>query len=109
MEPKKLTETLSVAGQVQPGEVEQLARAGFKAIICNRPDDEEPGQPDFAEIAAAAEAQGLEVRHIPVDASRTVEMQKDEFARALAELPSPVLAYCRTGNRCTLLHQAISG
>ena len=109
MEPVKLTDTLSVAGQVQPEEVEQLAKAGFKAIICNRPDDEEPGQPDFAEIAAAAEAQGLEVRHIPVDASRPVEMQKDEFARALEELPAPVLAYCRTGNRCTLLHQAISG
>ncbi|GAA5053766.1 TIGR01244 family sulfur transferase [Erythrobacter westpacificensis] len=109
MEPKKLTDSLSVAGQVQPEEVEQLAKAGFKAIICNRPDDEEPGQPDFAEIAAAAEAQGLEVRHIPVDASRPVEMQKDAFARALAELPAPVLAYCRTGNRCTLLHQAVTG
>ncbi|WP_338068463.1 TIGR01244 family sulfur transferase [Aurantiacibacter odishensis] len=109
MEPVKLTDTLSVAGQVQPEEVEQLAKAGFKAIICNRPDDEEPGQPDFAEIAAAAEAQGLEVRHIPVDASRPVEMQKDAFARALAELPAPVLAYCRTGNRCTLLHQAVTG
>ncbi len=109
MEPKKLTDSLSVAGQVQPEEVEQLAKAGFKAIICNRPDDEEPGQPDFAEIAAAAEEQGLEVRHIPVDASRPVEMQKDAFARALAELPAPVLAYCRTGNRCTLLHQAVTG
>tara|TARA_B100001057_G_scaffold468556_1_gene527853 strand:- start:386 stop:715 length:330 start_codon:yes stop_codon:yes gene_type:complete len=109
MEPTKLTDTLSVAGQVRPEEIEQLARAGFKAIICNRPDHEEPGQPDFAEVAAAAEAQGMKVRHIPVDASRTVEMQKDEFARALAEMPGPVLAYCRTGNRCTLLHQAISG
>lgn len=109
MEPKKLTETLSVSGQVRPDEVEQLAKAGFRAIICNRPDDEEPGQPDFAEIAAAAKAQGLEVRHIPVDASRPVEMQKDLFVRALAELPAPVLAYCRTGNRCTLLHQAVTG
>lgn len=109
MEPKSLTDGLSVAGQVRPEDVPQLAREGFKAIICNRPDDEEPGQPDFAEIAAAARAQGMEARHIPVDAARPVAMQKDEFARALAELPGPVLAYCRTGNRCTLLHEAVSG
>lgn len=108
MEPTKLSDTLSVAGQVQPDEVADMARAGFKSIICNRPDDEEPGQPDFADIAAAAQAQGMAVRHIPVDATRPVEMQKDEFARALAELPAPVLAYCRTGNRCTMLHQAVS-
>lgn len=107
MEPHKLTDTLSVTGQVRPEEVQQLAAAGFKAIICNRPDHEEPGQPDFAEVAAAARAQGMEVRHIPVDAERTVEMQKDEFARALEELPAPVLAYCRTGNRCTKLHEAV--
>ena len=107
MEPTKLSETLSVAGQVTAEEVEQLAEAGFKSIICNRPDDEE--QPDFADIAAAAQAQGMEVRHIPVDAMHPVEMQKDEFARALAEMPAPVLAYCRTGNRCTMLHHAVSG
>lgn len=109
METTKLTENLSVSGQVKPEDVPELAREGFKAIICNRPDEEEPGQTDFAEVAAAAEALGLPVRHIPVDAERPVEMQKDDFARALAEMPGPVLAYCRTGNRCTLLHQAMSG
>lgn len=109
MEPTKLDDTLFVAGQVRPEEVEQLAKAGFKSIICNRPDHEEPGQPDFAEVAAAAQAQGMEARHIPVDAARPVETQKDAFARALEELPGPVFAYCRTGNRCTMLHQAISG
>lgn len=109
MEPTKLSDNLSVMGQVQPDEVAALAEQGFKAIICNRPDDEEPGQPDFAEVAAAAEALGLPARHIPVDAMRPVEMQKDEFAQALAEMPGPVLAYCRTGNRCTLLHNAVSG
>jgi len=109
MESTKLSDTLTVSGQVKPEEVEQLAKAGFKAIICNRPDDEEPGQPDFADIAAAAEKLGMPARHIPVDADRPVELQKDEFARALAELPAPVFAYCRTGNRCTKLHEAVTG
>lgn len=109
MEPNKLTEDLAVMGQITPEDVAALAQAGFKSIICNRPDEEEPGQPDFAEIAAAAEAQGMPAVQIPVDAERPVEMQKDAFARALADLPGPVLAYCRTGNRCTLLHQAVTG
>lgn len=109
METTKLSDTLSVTGQVRPDEVAQLARAGFRSVICNRPDDEEPGQPDFAQIAAAAREQGMEARHIPVDAEHTVEMQSAAFARALDELPKPVLAYCRTGNRCTKLHEAVTG
>ena len=104
----KLSDALTVTGQVRPDEMAQLARAGFRSVICNRPDHEEPGQPDFAQIAAAARAQGMEARHIPVDAEHTVEMQSAAFARALDELPKPVLAYCRTGNRCTKLHEAVS-
>ena len=109
METTKLSDTLSVTGQVRPDDISQLAKAGFRSVICNRPDNEEPGQPDFAQIAAAAREQGMEARHIPVDAEHTVEMQNAAFARALAELPGPVLAYCRTGNRCTKLHEAVNG
>ena len=35
-------------------------------IVNNRPDGEEPGQPAGDEIKAAAEAAGLDYRHIPV-------------------------------------------
>ncbi|WP_337189608.1 TIGR01244 family sulfur transferase [Aurantiacibacter rhizosphaerae] len=108
MDTTQLTDGLSVSPQISPAEVSELAAAGYKSIICNRPDEEETGQPDFADIAAAATALGLSTRHIPVDAERPVEMQADAFAKALAELPGPVLAYCRTGNRCTKLHEAIS-
>ncbi len=108
MKTTKLDDDLSVSGQVQPRDVPELARAGYRTIICNRPDEEEPGQPTFAEIAAIAESLGLKVAHIPVDDAHPVEMQKGEFARALAQLPAPVLAYCRTGNRCTRLHEAVS-
>ena len=43
----ELTDTLSMAGQIQPADVAQLAAAGYETIICNRPDDEEPHQPSM--------------------------------------------------------------
>lgn len=109
MDITRLSEGLAVSPQVTREELPALAAAGFRAVVCNRPDKEEAGQPDFAEIAAAARALGLEARHIPVDDSHPVAMQKDLFAQALDELPQPVLAYCRTGNRCTKLYEAVSG
>lgn len=99
----KLTDDLYVAGQILPEQIPALAKFGIKAIICNRPDGEDPDQPDFANIAGAAEAAGLPCCHQPVVAATLTPDAGAEFARLLAELPRPVLAYCRTGNRCTNL------
>jgi sulfide:quinone oxidoreductase len=102
MQLKKLDERLSVGPQVTPDEVASLAKWGFRSIICNRPDDEDYGQPSFAEIAAAARAQGLEARHIPVS-GQPGPGQVEQFATALRELPGPVFAYCRSGGRAARL------
>ena len=61
MTAKPITPTLSVSEQVLPQEVAALAAAGFKSIVCNRPDGEGADQPSFAEIEAAATAAGLPV------------------------------------------------
>ena len=45
----------AVAGQIQPDQIGALAAAGFKSIVCARPDNEEPGQPSFRQISAEAE------------------------------------------------------
>ena len=55
---RKIDETISVAGQITPDDVTAAAAQGFTFVINNRPDDEQPGQPGGAEIAAAAEAAG---------------------------------------------------
>ena len=107
MQLTKLDDRLSVGPQITPDEVANLARRGFRSIICNRPDDEDPGQPSFAEIAAAAAEQGMEVRHIPV-ASRPAEAQAAAFAEALQEMPGPTYAYCRSGGLAGAL-AAMSG
>ena len=49
----ELTHTFSVAGQIQPEDVRALAQHGYRVIICNRPDNEEPNQPSMAAVAAA--------------------------------------------------------
>jgi len=103
MEPKALTAELSVSEQVQPGDVRAVKAAGFRTIICNRPDGEGPDQPTFEEIAMAARKEGLEIVYLPVDPSMVKDEDAADFDKALAELPGPVLAFCRTGTRCATL------
>ena len=100
---KQLTAKLHVAGQITVDDVKQAAAAGFTAIINNRPDGEEPGQPSAAEIAAAARAAGLAYVHQPVVGSNISDADVDTFARLVAETPGKILAHCRTGTRCTML------
>jgi len=76
---------------------------GFRAILCNRPDGEDPGQPAYGTIAEAARAEGLEVRWVPVISGQITLDTVDEFRAALAGMPAPLLAYCRSGTRCTML------
>jgi sulfide:quinone oxidoreductase len=96
---KALTPTLSVTGQIRPEELSDVARAGFRAVVCNRPDGEAPDQPGFSEIERAAREQGLEVRYLPAESGKVSDEQGSTFGKLMDELPRPVLAYCRTGMR----------
>ncbi len=90
-----------VSGQILPADVPGLKPSGISMIICNRPDDEEPGQPTAAEIKQAADAEGMQFRHVPIVRGigpADVEAMQD----ALAAAGGKVLAYCRTGNRSAL-------
>ena len=98
MQIRTIDEGLSVGPQIAPEQVAELKARGFRSVICNRPDAEEPGQPSFAAVAEAARIGGLQARHIPV-AGTASEAQATEFAAALRDLPGPVYAYCRSGSR----------
>jgi sulfide:quinone oxidoreductase len=95
----QITEDYSVSPQIAVEDVAEIARLGFRTLMCNRPDAEDPGQPDFARIAAAAEAHGLVVSHVPVQSGGITPQDVDAFRAAMAELPRPVFAYCRSGTR----------
>ena len=77
--------------------------AGYRSILCNRPDGEDYGQPAYDAVAAAAEAAGLAVRWVPIVSGQMTQAALDEFRAALDEMPKPILAYCLTGTRCTML------
>ena len=103
MDLKRLTPEIAVAGQIMPEDVAAIAAAGYRAIICNRPDDEAPGQPPYAAIEAAARKAGIATRFVPVVPGKIGADDVTAFAEALRALPSPVLAYCRSGARSSSL------
>jgi sulfide:quinone oxidoreductase len=103
MQPKQLTHDLSVGSQIDLADVQAIADQGFKSIICNRPDGEGPDQPSFTEIERAASAAGLSSRYLPVAIGKVSDTEAAQFKAALAALPKPVLAYCRSGTRSATL------
>jgi uncharacterized protein (TIGR01244 family) len=103
MEYRQITEDYSVSGQIQPQDVADVRAAGFKSVICNRPDDEQPGQPSADSVKEAVEAAGLEFRYIPVVSGQITSENVNDMGAALDELKGPVFAYCRSGARCTNL------
>ena len=100
---RPLDPTVAVAPQITPDDVPAIAAAGYVAIVNNRPDGEEAGQPDGESIRAAAEAAGLAYTAIPVTQAGFSRPQVDAMIAALAAADGPVLAYCRSGTRsCNL-------
>ena len=101
MDIRKITDEISVSPQIRVADVAAIAAAGFRSVICNRPDGESADQPLSDDVAAAVEASGMAWRMLPV--SQVSRADIDAFGKLLEELPKPVLAFCRSGTRCTAL------
>jgi uncharacterized protein (TIGR01244 family) len=100
---RRIDDRISVAPQIAPEDVAEIAAAGFMAIVNNRPDGEDAGQPEGEAIRRAAEAAGLSYTEIPVTPGGFSANQVEAMAAVLAAAPGPVLAYCRSGTRsCNL-------
>ena len=99
---KKLSEKLFVSGQIQTADLEAIAQAGVKTVINNRPDGEMPGQPSGDSIRIAAEALGLNYHAIPVAGGFSMD-QVEAVREILASDETPVLAFCASGTRSTIL------
>ena len=98
-----VSKTFAVSPQLEASDMRGLADAGFDAVICNRPDGEEPGQPTVASIREAAEAAGLAFHHIPVSGGEFPPVAIEAFAKVREEADGKVLAFCRTGTRSITL------
>ena len=104
---KRIDASFSVTGQIELSDLQSLAELGFASVICNRPDYEGgPDQPDHASMQQAAQALGLSFAYVPVLTTGATPGQAQQMRQLLGELPQPVLAYCRTGNRSSRLYEA---
>ncbi|WP_323717590.1 protein tyrosine phosphatase family protein [Paracoccus aminovorans] len=99
---RQLTPDLAVAPQILPEDLPALAEAGFRVLINNRPDDEVGPEADDAAMRAAAEAAGMTYVFNPFTPGRITPEMISLQAEALAA-SGPKLAYCRSGNRSTVL------
>lgn len=98
-----INDSISVASQIVPEDLAEIAAAGFVALVNNRPDGEEPGQPAGDTIRVAVEAAGLAYTAIPVTQAGFSHPQIEAMAQVLVAAEGPVLAYCRSGTRsCNL-------
>ena len=104
----QLDENLFVSGQIKPEDLPELAQRGIKTIVNNRPDGEDPsGQPYALEIEAAAAPLGIDVVNIPFTAQTLTSAEVAEFMSVLESRgAAPLLAYCRTGNRSSMVWAA---
>ena len=100
---KQLTDNLWASPQITLADVERAKAEGFTHIICNRPDDEAPGQPSALEIGSAAKQHGMGFTSVQVSSAGFSLPQVDAMQDALAKGGDKVLAYCRSGTRSTLL------
>lgn len=103
MDIRPIDQGFAVAPQILPEHCAGIAAQGFVAVMCNRPDGEEPGQPGVAAVREAAQAAGLAFHHIPVAGGLFPDAAVAAFRAVRRGTEGPLLAYCRTGTRSITL------
>ncbi len=103
MEIRTIADGFAVAPQMRPEDMATIADQGFAAVVCNRPDGEEEGQPSTAAMRDAAQSAGLAFHHIPVAGGLFPRGAIAAFRAVRRGTDGPVLAYCRTGTRSITL------
>ncbi|UWQ30769.1 TIGR01244 family sulfur transferase [Leisingera sp. M523] len=103
MDARVITPRYSVSPQISAEDLPAIADAGFKTVICNRPDAEVPPSHQAEAIRAAAEAAGLRFEVLPLT-HQTMTPENAARQRELYEgCEGPVLAYCASGTRCSVV------
>lgn len=100
---RQLTDTFWASPQIDTGDIAEAKALGVTMIVNNRPEGEAPEQTPGAAIEAAARAAGIEYRAIPVTHAGFSEEQVRAMTAAIRDASGPVLAYCRSGTRSSLL------
>ncbi len=99
-----LTPEFAIGPQPAAGDFEQIRAAGFASVLNARPDDELGTYLPAAEAEPLARARGMAYAHSPTENHDIFEPEAvDRFEKALAELPRPIFAHCKSGTRAAIL------
>ncbi|MDR5652088.1 TIGR01244 family sulfur transferase [Ruixingdingia sedimenti] len=103
MDIRPITPDYAVSPQIDPEDMAAIAAAGYRVVIDNRPDAEIPPSQHTGVMRAAAEAAGLVfvVNHVVGGAITLANVEAQ--GAAIAAAPGPVLAYCASGNRSSIV------
>ncbi len=102
MDMRQITPTYHVSPQISPEDAQAIKDAGFVRVICNRPDVENPPPFQAEAIGAAMRAVGLEFEVLPLT-HQTMTSENAARQEEMAQADGPVLAYCASGTRCTVI------
>ena len=91
--PKRLSDDVSVTGQITTAQVDSMRKAGFSTIINMRVDNDAPGQPNYAEMQKAVQGAKLGYGYVPLRKGPLAPVQIESLMSALSQLPKPVLLY----------------
>lgn len=100
---RKLDDKVMASPQISLADVKAAKALGVRLIVNNRPEGESDDQVPGSEIEAAARSEGMDYIAIPITHTGFSHGQVEAMAQALAKADGPVLAYCRSGTRSTLL------
>ncbi len=103
MEIRPLSESYAVSPQITPEDIAAIAAAGYTTVVCNRPDTEIPPDIHAEAIRKAVEEAGLRFVCNPVIGGAITLDNVSAQAKALDESDGPVLAYCASGNRSSIV------
>lgn len=102
MDLRQLSPNLAVSPQIRPEDIPMLAEAGFRVLVNNRPDEEIASDLDHDVMGRAAEAAGMSYHFLPFHPGQITPQLITDFTEATAGR-GPVIAYCRSGHRSTVL------
>ncbi|MDZ4135677.1 MAG: TIGR01244 family sulfur transferase [Paracoccaceae bacterium] len=103
MEIRALTTTYAVSPQITPDDLAAVKSAGYVMVIDNRPDAEIPADLHTDPMRRAAQAAGLTFVANPVIGGQLTMQNVAAQAEAIAQATGPVLAYCASGNRSSIV------
>ena len=99
-----VTPDFAIGPQVEAEDFDRLRAAGFASVLNARPDDETGTYLLSSEAEPLARASGLAYAHSPTENHSIFEPEiVDRFERALADLPKPIFAHCKSGTRAAIL------